>query len=319
MFVFYMSTHRKKDGTPLISATIDGYVSHVIFYLIDYGIIDDTSDFRCPSTSRLLQALSLQDAQRLGPLRLRINIAVSLPIINLCLLQAPLLFPCPLTLRFLTAALYLGFALSLRPDDYLRPDSLSTHRVRAFQLAFWFPSGYINIHDIHLYPPPGTRPLRLSFLPDFDKANRLGALTMRACAANPSSSDPCFIQYLFEFFRRYPPSSATSSIFCALPPHIDLYTAINSLLKHTAPSLGLSPSQLLPRGLRAGATAQIRGSGGSDSDAKLTGGWRSDAHDAYKRANFAPSDRCAASMHNALADDLSLISYVHTVPVPAHL
>jgi hypothetical protein len=26
MFVFYMSTHRKKDGSPLFQATIDGYV-----------------------------------------------------------------------------------------------------------------------------------------------------------------------------------------------------------------------------------------------------------------------------------------------------
>jgi hypothetical protein len=66
--------------------------------------------------------------------------------------------------------------------------------------------------------------------------------------------------------------------------------------------------------LRGGATAHVRGSGGTDSDAKLTGGWRSDAHDVYKRANFAPSDRCAASMRDN--SDLTLISYVHTVPKP---
>ena len=68
MFVFYMSAHRKADGTPLIAATIDGYMSHVVFYLIDCNIIDITSDFRCPSTQRLLHALTLQDAARLGPL-----------------------------------------------------------------------------------------------------------------------------------------------------------------------------------------------------------------------------------------------------------
>ncbi len=44
--------------------------------------------------------------------------------------------------------------------------------------------------------------------------------------------------------------------------------------------------------------------------------YKRDAHDVYKRANFAPSDRCAASMHDNSADDLSLISYVHTVPKP---
>ena len=319
MFVFYMSAHRKADGTPLIAATIDGYMSHVVFYLIDCNIIDITSDFRCPSTQRLLHALTLQDAARLGPLRLRINIAVSLPIINTCLTHATTLFPCPLSRLFITAAMYIGFALSLRPDDYLRPDSVSSHSVKSSQLAFWFPTGYVFLHDTLLYPPPGARPLRLSFLPDFDKANALGALTMRACAGNPNYNEPCFIMFLFEFFRRYPPVSAFSSLFSALPTHIDLYASVNSLLKYTAPLLGLSPSQLLPRGLRAGATAQIRGSGGSDADAKLTGGWRSDAHEAYKRANFAPSDRCATDMHNTRADDLTLLAYVHSVPAPPRL
>ncbi len=54
----------------------------------------------------------------------------------------------------------------------------------------------------------------------------------------------------------------------------------------------------------------------SDADAKLTGGWRSDAHDVYKRANFAPSDRCAVAMHSTTAEDLSLLHYIHGSPAP---
>jgi hypothetical protein len=52
------------------------------------------------------------------------------------------------------------------------------------------------------------------------------------------------------------------------------------------PLLGLSPLQLLPHGLRTGATTHIHGFGGSDTDAKLTGGLRSDAFHIYQRASI---------------------------------
>jgi hypothetical protein len=216
---------------------------------------------------------------RLGPLRLRINIAVSLPIIAACLVQSVTLYLCPLTRVFITAALYVGFAFSLRPGDYLYPLSPSHHRVRRLQFELWFSFGHIDLFDVARYPPPGTRPLRISFLPDYDKANPLGGLVMRACASNPNLGEFCFIEYIMEFFRRYLPPTAESSLFGALSGHINLYDCVNALFKVTAPTLGLSESQLLPRGLRGAATAHIRESGGLESDAKLTDGWRSDAHD----------------------------------------
>jgi hypothetical protein len=316
MFVYHLSVHVKPDGTPLVSGTINGYLTHVVSHLTDLGIIDKASDFRCPSTTRLVQAITLQEAIRLGPLRLRINIAVSLPIINLCIQTALGLFSCVITRMFVTAALYVGFAWSLRPDDYLNLNSTSLHWVRAMQIAFWFPDGFVSLCDTHLYPPVGTRPIRATFLGDFDKANSRGALPMRACAGNPNHTDPCFIQYLLEFFRRFPPTSPTSPLFSALPKHINLYASVNLVLKHTAPLIGVSPSQLVPKGLRHGATQNILSSGGTDADAKLTGGWRSNAHDVYKRANFAPSDRCAVAMHSTTAEDLTLLTYIHTTPAP---
>jgi hypothetical protein len=317
MFVYHLSIHRQSNGTPIMAVTINGYITHVVFYLIDLGIIDSASEFRCPATSRLVQAITLQDARRLGPLRLRINIAVTLPIIQMAMQVALTLFPCEVTRSYIRAALYIGLAFSLRPDDFLRPDSGSDHKVCAMQFAFWFPTQYVLLCDTQQFPPYPVRPTRMSLLPDYDKANREGQAVMRACAGNPNLTEPCFIQYLFEFFRRYPPLSPSSALFSALPPHIDLYMCINSLLKHTAPLLGLNPNQLLPKGLRAAATAHIRTFGGTDADAKLTGGWRSDAHDVYKRANFAASDRCALAMHSLQADDLTLLSYIHSAPAPS--
>lgn len=113
--------------------------------------------------------------------------------------------------------------------------------------------------------------------------------------------------------------SADSSLFGPLLSHIDLYDCVNSLLKFTAPTIGLSPAQLLLRGLRTGTTAHIRDSGGSDADAKLTSGWRSDAHNLYKQANLAASDRCALAMHNALTDSFPLTHHVHSTAAPPHI
>lgn len=122
-----------------------------------------------------------------------------------------------------------------------------------------------------------------------------------------------------EFFRRYHPLTAEFSLFGALPSHINLYDCVNALFKATAPTIGLSPHQLQPRGLRGAATAHIREAGGMESDAKLTGGWRSDAYDVYKRSNFAASDRCAVAVHSTIPDSLPLTLYMHSAPAPHHV
>jgi hypothetical protein len=142
------------------------YLPHWLWYYWFYHRLP------LPSTSWLLQALTLH-AQRLG-LRLQYNIAVSL-LLFISVLFKPLV-SLSLTQQFITAAMYLCFALSLRPDDCLRPDSLSTHRVLKLPLVL-FPS-VISISDVHLYSPQVLCPLRLSSSLILT-ANRL--LTMRLC------------------------------------------------------------------------------------------------------------------------------------------
>jgi hypothetical protein len=91
MFVFYMSTHRKKDGSPLIPHHRWLCLSCDI-YLIDYGIIDCTTDFRC---------LPLPDYFK--PLLYMLNALASVFRQYCCvfthyssLSYSSLLFPCPL-------------------------------------------------------------------------------------------------------------------------------------------------------------------------------------------------------------------------------
>ena len=103
--------------------------------------------------------------------------------------SAASLYSCPDTVAAISAVLYLGFALSLRPDDYMRPTANNHYRLRGCQFAFWFTDipTPIFLHETSTYPPLGTRPLRLSSLSDKDKANQTNNMIMRACAANPTT------------------------------------------------------------------------------------------------------------------------------------
>ena len=264
----------------------------------------------------MLHAIARLDSDRHTPLRTRVNIDISLPVILETIASAASLYSCPDTVAAISAVLYLGFALSLRPDDYMRPTANNHHRLRGCQFAFWFTdiSTPIFLHETSTYPPLGTRPLRLSLLPDKDKAHQTNNMIMRACAANPDHSKPCFILYLLNFFRLFPCPGPYNAVFAGVPPSIRLYALVNSTLKYTARRLGLNPAQLLPRGLRAGASTHIGAAGGTQHDQKLSGGWRSDAYTIYQRPNFAASDRCAAAMHNPDCINLNILRYTHSTP-----
>jgi hypothetical protein len=147
-----------------------------------------------------------------------------------------------------------------------------------------------------------------------------GDASMRACGANPIPGQFCFIHWLYESF--------SSSLFWMIVLlYLAAYQRILIPLRHscdcfrrtlklTALKLGLRVSQLLPRGARGAASAQIKGSGGSQQDCKLSGGWHSRAFEKYQRSDFAMSDRCAAAMHNIDAVDVNVVRYVHSTPRP---
>jgi hypothetical protein len=223
---------------------MSGYVSAVIFHLINRGIIDSSFEFCSPTTNRLLTACLLRGAIRLGPLRLRISVSVSLPLIEACVQTAKSLFSCTITIAAVIAALYFGYALSLRPDDYLYPIVNNFHWIRRLNIVSWFVGMIkpIRVSDSILFPPKGTRPLRLSILPDSDKANPLARIGMCACACDPDRSSFCFITYLLDFFREFPSVGPYNAIFAGIPDNIDLYTSVRQTMEVTAPKLGIKIS-----------------------------------------------------------------------------
>jgi hypothetical protein len=212
---------------------------------------------------------------------LQISVSVSLPLIEAPVESAKSLFAaeacgCTIIFAAVIAALYFGYALFLRPDDYLHPIAKNFHRIRESNIVFWF-VGMVNpirASDSIFLPPKGNRPLRLSILPDSDKANPLARMGMRACAWNPDRSSFCFITYLLDFFRELPSVGPYNAIFAGIPENIHLYKFVRQTMEVTAPRLGIKISQLLPRGLRGGASAQIAAYDGTEKDMQRTSGWR---------------------------------------------
>jgi sulfur transfer complex TusBCD TusB component (DsrH family) len=329
-FVTYLSfLTARNTTTPIDSKVINGYLTHVVHLLINNGVIDSADQFRCPSTSRLVAAIMRRDSAVRRPLRETISIALSLPIVQSCIDTAVMEFSDPVLVAFITAALYIGYIFSLRPDDFLVPVANDKHRVRGCQVHAWFPGhdqpySISQLHPPYIFPPSGTRPNRFSLLADYDKANVTGDASMRACGANPIPGQFCFIHWLYEFFLLFPVLDDRTAIFGSIPADINtsptfLYDCFRRTLKLSALKLGLRVSQLLPRGARGAASAQIKGSGGSQQDCKLSGGWHSRAFEKYQRSDFAMSDRCAAAMHNIDAVDVNVVRYVHSTPRPPPL
>lgn len=115
-FVTYLSFLTARGGAnPIDSKVINSYMSHVVFYLVNSGVINSADDFRCPCTGRLIAAIRRRDATLHRPLRETISIALSLPLLQSCIDSAIQEFPDPMVTAFVTAALYIGYIFSLRP------------------------------------------------------------------------------------------------------------------------------------------------------------------------------------------------------------
>lgn len=329
-FVTYLSFLTARGSkNPIDSKVINSYMTHVVFLLVNSGVIDSASEFRCPCTVRLLAAITRRDATLHRPLRETISIALSLPLLQSCIESAVLEFSDSVVVAFVTASLFVGYGFSLRPDDFLIPVANDKHRVRGANVHVWFlghtrPYSLAELHPPYLFPPSGSRPLRMSIIVDYDKANVTGDASVRACGANPIPGQPCFVHWLYEFFLMFPILDNLTAIFGNIPSRINssdkfLYTSVRRTLALTAVKLGLRISQLLSPSARGGATAQIKGSGGLKEDCKLSGGWHSDAYEKYQRSDFSMSDRCAAAMHNIHAVDLDVVQYLHSTPRPPPL
>lgn len=124
---------------------------------------------------------------------------------------------------------------------------------------------------------------------------------MRACG-NPVPGQYC---WLHEFYLLMLPMILVIG---------NIPTSIN-----TSDRFFYNSVRLLPRGARAGATAQIRGSGRFKDDAKASGGWRSKAYEIYERNGFSVSNRFSTAMHNTAAADLEELRYFYATSRPPQL
>ena len=321
LFVLYLNEHARRppDFHPPQAGTAASYLSAVIYQLTSHDVIQRSDQFRNAGTSQMLAGWAKEEIPRLGALRLRLNIAVSLPILFEMINISHTMHLCD-DRRWVSANAALGFTayfFSFRIGDVAYPHIIQDGRPRMTgdQMVFWF-DGITDPVPVS-FPqdyPPALRPSCVSILPDFDKANQTGNLPMRARGANPNANEFCIVGFLFDFFSLHPPHPG-ALLFSAIPPTIKLYENLNKCLKATALALGLDPKLLLPRGLRAGAVEQLESNNFDEYDQQKLGGWRSwEGFSRYKRANFAFARRTATALHDPAYVNLAQLRYMTSEP-----
>jgi hypothetical protein len=136
------AAHLRSDLT-LCATTIDQYFSHAINSLKENRRLDNTATLRSARLKMMLKTFSNED--RVGhPLRTveKIPLTASLLVVAYDLLSR-LYSSATHAARLLglAAALSLGYGLSLRPDEYLRTNSVAndSHIARGYKSYFMWP------------------------------------------------------------------------------------------------------------------------------------------------------------------------------------
>jgi hypothetical protein len=97
---------------------------------------------------------------------------------------------------------------------------------RACNVHAWFlscaePFALHQLHPPYQFPPSGSKPLWLSLIVDYDKANVTGDASVRACGANPIPGQSCFIHWLYEFFLIFPAIDEFTAVFGSIPSKVN--------------------------------------------------------------------------------------------------
>jgi hypothetical protein len=136
------------------------------------------------------------------------------------------------------AAIALGYALSLRPQEYLSTSQSVDPWKRAHSSLcfFWFPNDDIPYNVC--YPasyPPRQRPRHFTLFLDFNKNHTTGDAGPRSISRAPPESPVCCLSILFDFLTLYPPLPE-SALLSGFQPHIHVST-IRDIFRATALSL----------------------------------------------------------------------------------
>ena len=286
-------------------AVANQYISHVAKFFSDNLFINKRTDLRSDRSRDMIKGFARLHSSALVPLRLRCKIPITFPILVM-IIQYINNFYCllsQLAVRLtLCAAFALGYALSLRPQEYLpvQIDVPLWRQANSSLAYFWFP-GFTEPFNVCFpcrYPPAAVLSDFTVFI-DFNKNYQQGDSGPRSMSRAPPGTPFCCLQLLFDFLVLYPPlpeSALLSGASTLFDFSIDL---IRDVLHATATLLGLDPSRLVPHSLRSAALAQMLATANfSDLDCQIQGRWSSNTGlRPYARPSLSHSRRITPALY----------------------
>jgi hypothetical protein len=290
----------------ILPSSATSYLSHVVHHLFIANVIEERSELRSARANRVLKGL-VNSTPRI-PLRERVRVPCTINIAITAISLIPTLTSDECLAAGLEAAVTLGYALSLRPQEYLKTSRQVplSHQANASLAFFWFSGVPISVTRPDLYPV-GVVPEAFSLFLDFNKNNQEGQGGPRSIWLAPADSDFCCVTTLFGFFKAYPPE-AQSPLLSGIGARVST-TNITDLFEITAARLNLPAGRLLPHSLRSGAIVQLVAAQApvhlllGQGDWHSLQGLRSYAHTSLEHAR----DKTAA-LH-----DVTLIPVAHSV------
>jgi hypothetical protein len=296
--------------------TIASYVSHASKVLFEGGHISDPNVLQSPRFNLQLAGYK-RDDEEIAPKRMTIKIPVTYPV--LLEVKSTIIKEfgsiCEALVLAYMAAFCLGYALSLRPGEYLRvhPPVPLTHQANSSLAAFWFGDDIFFVTRPELYPKDRI-PDAFSVLIDHTKNDHGGNGGPRAVYANPdyNSADPdsiCCVRTLFEFLKKYPPLPE-SPLLSGLGTQVSS-SDINKILKITADRLGMDGGRMVPHSIRFGGPQQLEE---ADEETQMAqGNWRSvQGMKTYTRRSIKHARTVTKMLHAPASCPLSHTLYMYT-------
>jgi hypothetical protein len=244
----------------LKKGTIASYISHVSKYLFENGHISSPTEIQSPRLTLQLSGY-LKEDQENKTKRESIKIPVTFSILLEVIETICTLYLEGSIRQAYIATFCIGYALSLRPGEYLRvnPPVPLSHQANSSHAVFWFDDMPYYICFPELYPR-GRFPDAFSLLIDHYKNDPAGNGGPRSIYANPlyDPTDPdsiCCVREIFTFLSKHPPLQH-SPLLSGMGQQISS-SNINKILKMTAVRIGVDPSRLVPHSLRFGVLQQI--------------------------------------------------------------
>jgi hypothetical protein len=307
----------------LKGSTIDQYVSHVVKHIFEREYVDDASSyFRTARTAAVILGFN-NDDRRVAPQRdtCKIPFSASLMVTALRLSRSLYGGVNPTLQHGIDAAFAVGFALCLRPGEYLFNTSITAldHVLVGNYAVFKWAEDprFYSCLNPELYPSHLGPPAYFIQLPSTSKNDLWCKGGPMAVARAPPSSPFCCVLIIYSFLCLYPPAPG-QPLLSGSPTTLSV-SLVNSHCKKVAVTEGLDPARLLPHSLRVGSVNQIESHGIHAQ--QLHGRWNTaEGLSAYTHAALAHARRVSPELHNVdllPAEFLRFAYMTPNVPTPA--